>query len=347
MKFYVSVILAIFLPIARTNAESWTLKKGQYYTSYGVYNTLPTSFSNNHFLNFKYSYSAASQTPPFNQQIVGETLSYSIQEKINTAKVAYPFELQFGFKDNLTIFTKMDWGHVHEKFTLSVTNPQNEVEKIFFPTDYYAVESNFGFRKKLFRSNDLVLSAGLAFFPGELRLYKNSSSIKTRTTAVEGSLLYGKNFKQIYFNTLHDNYFECQLTSKYYYQQKHLQFGIALQIGLRPSTDWLVVFGVNSTFAKLNYIKRNIPDIGLFLKDSGIFPSKATRRDMQKFLSTANDGSSPYREAISNSRSHQFNFKTAFFLYQNSSVGLEHSLSISPQAPFTNYTMVLKFEKYF
>ncbi len=347
MKFYVSVILAIFLPIARTNADSWTLKKGQYYTSYGVYNTLPTSFSNNQLLNFKYSYSATSQTPPFDQQIVGETLPYLIQEKIHTAKIAYPFELQFGFKDDLTILTKMDLGYVHEKFTLSVTNPQDEVEKIFFPTDYYTFESNFGFRKKLFHSNDHVLSAGFAFSPGELRLYKNPSSIMTRTAAIEGRLLYGKNFKHVYFNAMYDNYFECQLTAKYYYQHGHLQFGADFQVGLRPSTDWLVALSVNNTFAKLNYIKRNIPDIRIFFKDSGIFPNNANRRDIQSFLSTVNDGLNPYRKAISYSRSHQFNFKTAYFLNQNSSIGLEHTLSISPQTPFTSYTMMLKFEKYF
>ena len=348
MKFYVSVLLAIFLPIARTNADSWTLKKGQYYTAYGVYNTLPTSFSHHQPLNFKYSYATTSPTPPFDQQIVGETLPFLVQEKTNTTKVAYPFEVQYGFKDDLTIFTKMDLGYVHEKFTLSVTNPQNAaVEKIFFPTDYYAFAINFGFRQKLFHSNDQVLSAGLAFSPSELRLYKNSSNTKARTAAIEGRLLYGKNFKQVYFNAIHDNYFEYQLTAKYYYQQKHLQFGADFQIGLRPSTDWLVVFGVNNTFAKLNYIKRNIPDIGLFLKDSGIFPSKASRRDIQKFLSTVNDGFNTYREAISHSRSHQLNFKTAYFLNQNSAIGLEHFLSINQEAPFTSYTLMLKFEKYF
>lgn len=347
MKFYVSVILVIFLPISLTNADSWTLKKGQYYTSYGVYNTLPTSFSNNHFLNFKYAYSATSIIPPFDQQIVGETLPYLIQEKINTAKVAHPLELQFGFKDDLTIFTKMDLGYVQEKFALSITSPQNDVEKIFFPTHYYTVDSNFGFRKKLFHSNDQVLSAGLAFPPGELRLYKGSSNLMTRTAAIEGRLLYGNNFPQLYFKSIPGSYFECQLTSKYYYQQKLLQLGIGFQIGFRPSIDWLVVLGVNNVFAKLNYIKRNIPDFEVSFKDSGIFPNKANNRDIQAFLSAANAGLNPYREAFSHSRSHQFDFKTAYLLSQNSSIGLEHSISINPQASFASYTMMLKFEKYF
>lgn len=169
----------------------------------------------------------------------------------------------------------------------------------------------------------------------------------TRTAAIEGRLLYGNNFPQLYFKSIPGSYFECQLTSKYYYQQKLLQLGIGFQIGFRPSIDWLVVLGVNNVFAKLNYIKRNIPDFEVSFKDSGIFPNKANNRDIQAFLSAANAGLNPYREAFSHSRSHQFDFKTAYLLSQNSSIGLEHSISINPQASFASYTMMLKFEKYF
>lgn len=343
MKFYVCV-LALFVPISLAHAESWPLKKGQYYTAQGVYSSLPISSTFTQPTNFTYSYTAISKDPPYNQFIAGDILPLQLRTKNTCLKAAYPFELEYGLYNDLTILTKIDLGYVHERLTVTLANQSSKLNDQFkLINDYYFLDGYFGFRKRLSQSPNKTISTSWVFFPGEYRTYKQSLNAVLPLAALEGKLSLGIKSPEFKF----DNFIEWQFTTKYYFNQQHFQFGMNVQAGFKPYNRWQIVLGLKATSKELKFIKRNIPNLKLLFYDSSIFPRSASRNDIQKFLLTANELINPYRKSHLHFTSYQLDFKTSYFLNKKTSLGLEHFLLISKTKPSLNYTVMLKYEKYF
>ncbi len=323
MKKIIISICFSFLIIQNAAAYSWTNDKGE--------TTL--------FDSLYYSYTK----PSYQYNTFDTGQSYKIKD--NNYRVATTMDLQYGARSDVTLYAKLDLGVEHDTIYTQLDNiPGTQFFKV--TSDFGRLESEFGFRKRLYETETRVLANSWSFYPGDLIFGHENSYHLHRKAAVETRIQYGQNYQHQfwfskYFKCHKDpnlyHYFEWEGGIKYYPEAKHPEFEFDIAFGFRPGTNWELGVALYNTFNQYNF-------------DNKPYNRNTILRNVNNFITLAADQQTEIYDAIidvlqteSNSRLHQINFKIDYVLAPERTIGIETSSSVFNEKPFKNNTIMLNY----
>jgi hypothetical protein len=277
----------------------------------------------------------------FAQDSLDNTINNRIANK--TSYTGASFDLEHGIDSDVTLIANAALYYYDDVIVVasSLNNASNQYFSL--SSNYYNLDTQFGFKEKLFRDDYSALSTQFLIYPGNL-VIKDSIDYLQKRFAIKGSLLYGHSFN-IPFGMEgrpdYGSYIDMELAYKNYPISGKNEVELDVSLGLRPfNNNTLIVVGLYNTFNGYSYTKRpfDIAAINSGIAGLGLTPELADslKSDIVKDLTT--DGSNPY---------HQLNFQLGFQLTGDSVLYLQSFHNVIKSKPFTYNSYYISLENKF
>jgi len=319
------VLLFFVLLSEKALAGAWVQKEGEGSETTSIFYNSPYNS------NFSSSATDASFSN-FSYDVSNKTSSYSISNR-----------LEYGFTPYITLSGEVYAARYDDEF--SVESQLDGVGKPFlnFKENYYDIETNFGFKGRIYQGDYDAFSYQFLLYPGNFVVNDKSYYLRKKLGG-KISLLYSKSFNIPFGMDIrpdHGNYIDLESSIKYFPRASTQEYGLDASIGLRPfNKEFSLVLGLDNTFNSYSYTKRpfsrdaianGVDSLGLSQE-----LSSALMNSINSTLRT--QGNAPYS---------QINLQIGYDLNDANVLTLQSLHNVFKNKPFTYNTYYITLEHKF
>ncbi len=277
----------------------------------------------------------------FAQDSLGNTVNDKVAN--NTGYKGLEFFVEYGLKPDITLVGDLAIYYYNDNITAFSSFNNETYQSFSISSDYFNLDTSFGPKVQLAKTDYSSLSAQFLFYPGNLVIKDKIDYIQQRL-AFKASLLYGQSFN-IPFGMEgrpnYGNYIDLEASYKPYPISGHHEAALNATLGLRPfNNNTLLIVALYNTFNGYSYTRRPFSKsaINADIDSLGLPPvlANSLRKDIAADLVT--DGSNPY---------FNLNFQIGFNLNKDTVLYLKSFHNVIQNKPFTYNSFYISLENKF
>lgn len=313
----VSAIIAVIFP-RMLLAGSWLLKYDEWFTSNGVYYSIP----------FKYGEKGSIEDGVINgfTGLVGQKLDYSIQN--SQQKIGYTNFFEYGLKDNMNVSGSVDIEQIYDQINIS-TKDNTDTYNFSLTSQYWKLITQFAVKTQIMKRDKDVLSGSIKLFPGPLFITNNTNHYFNKTRGIGAGLNYG-------YSPAVNYYIDTQVAYKHYPSISHHQLDTTIVAGIKPTSYMLCQIGVYNTFNGLNFDKRIFKRENLVALVNNSTWSPENKAALLKEIDYS-------MRTVSKTNDHKLSLKYGYEFSENKMVNVEWFTNIFSAKSFKDNTIFLSY----